>query len=168
MKNPETLEVLRRLLIFMHVITDYVFHHCSRMKNIAGDLGSQVTDHRITGHFESIRTTGELIVRKWDFICDHFYALDTDLLVDSMHFAMRVVDNNYGNGTITIDGVYHIKALVAKAAIVATPRLKNIAGDISHLTSTDIWNLTINHNYLLSPEWNSVIELVQDGDDTIA
>jgi hypothetical protein len=167
MENPEETAVLGPLMIFMGVITDFVFFICPRMKNIAADLGSQVPDHRTTGPAEIIRTTGELIGRKWVFIQDNFDALDTNLLVESMHFALRVVDNNYGDGHISSDAVDHIITLVTKAAIDATPRLKNIAGDISHLTPTDIWNLVNCNKYLLSAEWDSVIQLVQDGANTI-
>ena len=166
MENPATTAVLGPRLIFMRVITEFVFFICSRMKNIAGDLGSQVTDHRINGPVEIIHNTGELIGRKWIFIWDNFDALDTDI-VESMHFALRVVENDYGDGHISFNTVDHIMTLVAKAAIVTTPRLKNIAGDISHLTSTDIWNLIVNYNHLLSAEWKSVIDLVQDGANTL-
>lgn len=167
MENPATTAVLSPRLIFMRVITDFVFFICSRMKNIAADLGSQVTDHQINGPVEIIHNTGELIKRKWIFIQDNFAALDMDLLVESMHFALRVVENDYDDGRISSDAVDHIMTLVTKAAIDATPRLKNIAGDISHLTSTEIWNLVANYNQLLSAEWKSVLDLVQDGANTL-
>jgi hypothetical protein len=99
---------------------------------------------------------------RYTFIVDNRDVLSrSELLNDAWCYAQQIGDG-INDRDISSDAVNLVCDLVAKDAIAATPRLKNIAGGMGILTSDQTWNLTCDFRHLLTQEWKDALSLAQN------
>ena len=153
---------LEPILRVLRAMIEHLFLKLPTLKNRAGSLVALPVDSRCTGSAEDMRRILADIDNRYTFIVDNRDVfLQSELLRDVWNYVQQIEDG-INDRDISSDAVNLVCDLVAKDAIAATPRLKNIAGGMGILTSDQTWNLTYDFRHLLTQEWKDALSLAQN------